>query len=206
MHVIPSAGDRLLQWCRVCVCVCVCVCVWLNINLSLKPYIFAQSNPDALHTQTSIQGFTATREPGSPDSGSQVAWAGACERHCCSHSFIDQTCSLCSVVQPPSLSSCSTLSSPQKETLNSVSHHSPLPLKGWRLHAGPGLHPSAVVSHPLEPSGDQTKHFSLQGFPPHQPLSWGSPSPPLLQRAFLCPTLCQSHLPLSLLRTPIRLD
>ena len=51
----------------------VCVCVWLNINLSLKPYIFAQSNPGALHTQTSIQGFTATREPGSPDSGSQVA-------------------------------------------------------------------------------------------------------------------------------------
>ena len=102
-------------------------------------------------------------------------------------------------MQPPSLSSCSTLSSPQKETLHSVSTHSPLPLKGLRLYAGPGLHPSAVVSHPLEPSGGYTKHFSLQGFPPHQPVSWGLTSPPLLQRAFLCPTLCQSHLHLSLL-------
>ena len=48
-------------------CVCVCVCVCLNINLSLKPYICVQLNPGAVHTQTSIQGFTATREPGSPD-------------------------------------------------------------------------------------------------------------------------------------------
>ena len=77
-----------------CVCVCVCVCVWLNINLSLKPYICVQLNPGALHTQTSIQGFTATREPGSPDSGFQVAWAGACEWHCCSHSLIHQMFSL----------------------------------------------------------------------------------------------------------------
>ena len=69
IHSVWGQASPVMQG----VCVCVCVCVWLNINLSLKPYICVQLNPGALHTQTSIQGFTATREPGSPDSGFQVA-------------------------------------------------------------------------------------------------------------------------------------
>lgn len=76
--------------------------------------------------------------------GFQVAWAGACEWHCGSQTF-----SLYSVVQPPSLSSCRTLSSPQKETLHSVSRHSPLPLKGSETPCCPWTPPSTVTSPSL---------------------------------------------------------